>query len=110
MKWCAKAVPKSENLSELEEGPKRSILIPYRVWEDLDSYDKNLKSKFIRAFRFLSRDINHPSLRVEVIKEGGGARSYFRIRVGPQYRIHFELQANFYSILAVGPHRLEGIG
>ncbi|MGD0693496.1 MAG: hypothetical protein ABSB82_01440 [Terriglobia bacterium] len=43
----------------------RSILIATEIWDELDSYDKNLKSKFIRAFRFLSRDVRHPSLRIE---------------------------------------------
>ena len=36
----------------------RAILVGPRIWEDLDSYDKNLKSKFVRAFRFLILDIH----------------------------------------------------
>ena len=103
-------MPRFVTLSEPEKSTNRAILVPYKVWEDLDSYDKNVKSKFVRTFRFLSRDINHPSLRVEVIREAGGSETYFRIRVDPQYRIHCELQANCYHILVVGPHRLQGIG
>ena len=86
----------------------RQLIIGPHIWEVLDSYDKNLKSKFIRAFRFISRNIGHPSLHLEVIKKGNEA--YYRVHVDPQYRIHFELRDNFYLILAIGPHRLQGIG
>jgi hypothetical protein len=86
----------------------RSILIATEIWDELDSYDKNLKSKFIRAFRFISRDVQHPSLRTEVIRRGDTL--LFRSRVDPSYRIHFDQQGAFYRILAVGPHRLQGIG
>jgi mRNA-degrading endonuclease RelE of RelBE toxin-antitoxin system len=78
------------------------------MWEDLDSYDKNLKSKFVRAFRFLSRDMTHPSLRAEVVREGGD--TFWRARVGPNYRFHFELKEPHYVILAISPHRLQRIG
>ncbi len=86
----------------------RPILVGPRIWEELDSYDKNLKSKFIRAFRFLSGDMGHPSLRSELVREGSD--TYWRARVGPQYRFHFEIRENYYVILAIGPHRLQGIG
>jgi mRNA-degrading endonuclease RelE of RelBE toxin-antitoxin system len=86
----------------------RPLLIGPRVREDLDSFDKNLRSKFIRAFRFLRRDMLHPSLQTEVIKEGGDA--FYRARVDPEYRIHFEFHDTYYLILAVGPHRLQRIG
>jgi len=86
----------------------RPLLIGPKVWDELDSLDKNLKSKFIRAFRFLSRDINHPSLQVEYVKAQGS--EFYRGRVDPKYRIHFERHETHYVILAVGPHRLQGIG
>jgi hypothetical protein len=86
----------------------RSILIGPAIWAELDSFDKNLKSKFIRAFRFLSRDINHPSLQVEYINDGD--RSFYRARIDLKRRFHFELTGSNYVILAVGPHRLQGIG
>jgi len=74
----------------------------------LDSYDKNLKSKFIRAFRSISRDIGHPSLRLELVKSGAG--SFYRARVDDAYRVHFEVWSDYYLILAIGAHRLQGIG
>ena len=86
----------------------RSILIGPAIWDEVDSFDKNLKSKFIRAFRFLSRDISHPSLQVEYINDGD--RSFCRARVDPKRRFHFELTDLHHVILAVGPHRLQGIG
>jgi mRNA-degrading endonuclease RelE of RelBE toxin-antitoxin system len=86
----------------------RPILVGPAIWDQLDSFDKNLKSKFVRAFRFLSRDINHPSLRVEYVK--GGDRSFYRARVDAWYRFHFELEGTHYVIIAIGPHRLQGIG
>jgi mRNA-degrading endonuclease RelE of RelBE toxin-antitoxin system len=86
----------------------RPLLVGPRIWEDLDSLDKNVKSKFIRALRFLSKDMLHPSLPTEIIKEGGDA--FYRARVDPKYRIHFEIHETYYLILAVGPHRLQGIG
>ena len=86
----------------------RPLTIGPQIWDLLDSYDKNLKSKFIRAFRFISRDIGHPSLHLEVVK--AGKEAFFRVHVDPKYRIHFELKDNYYLILAIGPHRLQGIG
>jgi hypothetical protein len=88
--------------------PSRSVLVPPRIWDVLDSYDKNLQSKFIRAFRFISRDIRHPSLRLELVKMPQS--SFFRARVDPKFRIHFELKDGYYLIVAVGSHRLQGIG
>ena len=88
--------------------PSRSILVGAKVWEELDSYDKNLKSKFIRAFRFLSTDMSHPSLCVETVKAPGS--SFYRARVDLNHRVHFEVRGDYYLILAVGPHRLQGIG
>ena len=86
----------------------RPILVGPAIWDELDSFDKNLKSKFVRAFRFLSRDINHPSLQVEYINDG--ERSFYRARVDPKRRFHFELKETCYIIIAIGPHRLQGIG
>lgn len=86
----------------------KPILVGSDVWEKLDSYDKNLKSKFIRAFRFLSKDLGHPSLRVETVHEGG--RSFWRARVDLKYRVHFEIREADFLILDIGPHRLQGIG
>jgi len=102
-------VPKLIKTPRNDKWPSgQAIPIPPRVWDELDSYEKNLKSKFIRAFRFLSRDISHPSLQVELIKAGDD--SFYRARVDPQYRIHFERTGSYYAILAIGTHRLQGIG
>lgn len=87
---------------------KRSILIPPHLWDELDSYEKNLQSKFIKAFRLISKNIGHPSLRLEIIKQNG--QGFYRARVDQRYRIHFELTGNYYAILAIGPHNLRGIG
>jgi len=84
------------------------ILIASEIWDELDSYDKNLKSKFIRAFRFISKNLQHPSLHVEAIRRG--TEMFYRARVDLKYRIHFDIEENHYRILAVGPHHLQGIG
>ncbi len=86
----------------------RSILVGPRIWEDLDSYDKILKSKFIRTFRFISEDVGHPSLPTEVVH--GGVDTFDCARVDPKYRIHFELRYGYYLILVIVPHPLLGIG
>jgi len=86
----------------------RPILIGPPIWEQLDSYDKNLKSKFIRAFRFLSLNMGHPSLQVELIRVGNDR--FYRARVDRNYRIHFERREDYHLILAIGPHRLQAIG
>jgi hypothetical protein len=86
----------------------RPILIGPAIWDELDSFDKNLKSKFVRAFRFLSRDISHRSLQVEYVKVGD--TRFYRAWVDPRYRFHFERNETHYLILAIGPHRLQGIG
>ena len=91
-----------------ESPNKRSILIPSHLWDELDSYEKNLQSKFIKAFRLISRDLGHPSLRIEIIKQYGQA--LYRARVDQQYRVHFELRGSYYAVLAIGPHSLQGIG
>lgn len=96
----------------VEEQIKRAILVPPRIWKELDSLresDKNLQSKFIRALRFLSSDIRHPSLQVEMIRSQ--KETIYRARVDLQHRIHFELnEAGYYVILEIGGHRLQGIG
>ena len=101
-------MPKSAILSDSERSRERAILIPPRIWDELDSYEKNLQTKFIRAFRLVSKNLGHPSLRVELIKQR--PQSLYRVRVDPNYRIHLELWTHYYLILAVGPHRLQGIG
>ena len=101
-------MPKPANPSKPSPLTRRPLLIGSPIWDELDSYDKNLKSKCIRAFRFISRDIGHPSLRLEIVKTGSG--SFYRARVDDAHRIHFEVWDNYYLILALGPHRLQGIG
>jgi len=39
-----------------------------------------------------------------------GGSEFYRGRVDPKYRFHFERQETQYMILAIGPHRLQGIG
>ena len=92
-----------------DESPiRRAILIPPHLWDELDSYEKNLQSKFIKAFRLITKDAGHPSLRIEIINQHGQA--VYRARVDQRYRVHFELKGNYYAILAICPHRLQGIG
>ena len=86
----------------------RPILVGPAIWDELDSLDKNLKSKFVRAFRFLSQDMSHPSLQIEYVKAGGSG--FYGGRVDPKYRFHFERHETHYEVLAIGPHRLQGIG
>jgi len=78
------------------------------VWDELESYEKNLQSKFVKAFRLISKDLGHPSLRIEAVKIKGGA--FYRARVSAQFRMHFELRGTFYAVVAIGPHDLQGIG
>ena len=101
-------MPKSVPLPDYEDPARRPILIPPRVWDELDSYEKNLQSKFIKAFRLISKDLAHPSLHIEVVRIKGAA--LYRARVDAQFRVHFELSGNFYAVVAVGPHHLQGIG
>ena len=92
-----------------DESPtKRAILIPPHLWDELDSYEKNLQSKFIKAFRLISKDAGHPSLHIEIIKQYGQA--FYRARVDQRYRVHFEVRGGYYAVLAIGPHSLQGIG
>ena len=101
-------MPKPASADSRAQTARRPLLIASHIWDELDSYDKNLKSKFIRAFRFISRDIGHPSLRLELVKTGTG--SFYRARVNDAHRIHFEVWSDYYLILAIGAHRLQGIG
>ncbi len=101
-------MPRAAILSEPERPASFPILIPTRIWDDLDSYDKNLQSKFIRAFRHISHDLGHPSLHFELVKIE--SLSIYRARVDPKHRIHFEFKGNSYLISAIGGYRLQGIG
>ncbi len=87
---------------------RRAILIPPHIWDELDSYEKNLQAKFIKAFRLMSKDLGHPSLHIEIIKQHG--QGLYRARIDQRFRVHFELKGGFYAILAVGPHSIQGIG
>ena len=101
-------MPKPASPPKPDQPSCRPLLIGSAIWEELDSYDKDLKSKFIRAFRFMSRDIGHPSLRLELVKSGAG--SFYRARIDDAHRVHFEVWSDYYLILAIGAHRLDGIG
>ena len=103
-----KAVPKLETHPEHDKRTSRAILVPPRIWQGLDSFDKNLKSKSIRACKFISLELGHPSLQIKLVKVQNV--SVYRARVDPQHRIHFELAGNHYLILEIGGHRLQGIG
>jgi hypothetical protein len=71
-------------------------------------YEKNLQSKFVKAFRLISKDVGHPSLRVEIIRQN--RQTLYRARVDQRSRIQFELKGNYYAFLAIGSHSLQGIG
>ena len=101
-------MPRFVPLPDRDEPARRPILVPPLVWDALDSFEKNLQSKVIKALRLISRDLGHPSLHIEIIKSHD--RAFYRARVDPKYRIHFELSGRCYAILAIGPHHLQGIG
>jgi hypothetical protein len=54
-----------------------------------------------------SNPVCHPE-RVEYTNDG--ERSFYRARVDPKHRFHFKRLETHYLILAIGPHRLQGIG
>ena len=101
-------MPRVETHPEHEKIASLPILVPPRIWQELDSYEKNLKSKFIRAFKFISLDLGHPSLQIKLVKVQNVP--VYRVRVDPQHRIHFELAGHYYLILEIGGHQLQGIG
>ncbi|MBI2061185.1 MAG: hypothetical protein HYT87_15705 [Nitrospirae bacterium] len=85
------------------------IVIPPAELDTVDSWDKNLKSRFIKACCLASGNLFHPSLHTEKIEIGG--RPALRSRMDDAHRIHFEIPASGQlRIRAVGGHRLEGIG
>lgn len=91
-----------------DESPaRRAILIPPYLWDELDSYEKDLQSQFVKTFRLISKDVGHPSLHIEIVKHRG--KAFYRARVDQRHRVHFELKGSYYAILAIGPHSLQGI-
>ncbi|MBI2889956.1 MAG: hypothetical protein HYY13_04130 [Nitrospirae bacterium] len=76
----------------------------------MDGWDKNAKSRFIKACRLASVDLSHPSLHTKkvVLPDGSPA---IRCRIDDFHRIHFNPPTGGQlRIREVGGHRLEGIG
>jgi hypothetical protein len=53
--------------------------------------------------RFLLHDMRHPSLRVHKLRSVEGL---WEFSVTMKYRVIFEIEGEYYVLLAVGPHRI----
>jgi mRNA interferase RelE/StbE len=73
-----------------------------RFKKDYHSLPKDIQRRVDEKLRFLLKDPRHPSLRVHKIR---GAKGLWEFSVTIKYRLLFEINGEFFVLLAVGPHK-----
>ena len=68
---------------------------------DFQALSAQLKRRTEQALRFLLSDPHHPSLHTKRIR---GTRNYWEARVTRSHRLIFTMEADAYTLYAVGPH------
>jgi len=74
-----------------------------RFKQDYRTLPRDVQRRVDEKLRFLLRDPRHPSLRVHKIR---GVEGLWEFSVTTKYRALFEINGEFYVLLAVGPHRI----
>jgi mRNA-degrading endonuclease RelE of RelBE toxin-antitoxin system len=73
-----------------------------RFKKDYLTLPKNIQRRVDEKLKFLLRDPRHPSLRVHKIRVKG----LWEFSVTMNYRVLFEINGEFFVLLAVGPHNI----
>jgi mRNA interferase RelE/StbE len=74
-----------------------------RFKKDYLTLPKNIQRRVDEKLKFLLRDPRHPSLRVHKIR---GVKGLWELSVTMNYRVLFEINGEFFVLLAVGPHNI----
>jgi mRNA interferase RelE/StbE len=74
-----------------------------RFKKDYRTLPKDLQRRVDEKLKFLLRDPRHPSLRVHKIR---GVKGLWEFSVTMNYRVLFEINGEFFVLLAVGPHNI----
>ncbi len=74
-----------------------------RFKKDYRTLPKDIQQRVDEKLRFLLRDPRHPSLRVHKIR---GAKGLWEFSVTTKYRVLFEIEGEFFVLLAAGPHKI----
>jgi mRNA interferase RelE/StbE len=74
-----------------------------RFKKDYLTLPKNIQRRADEKLKFLLRDPRHPSLRVHKIR---GVKGLWEFSVTMNYRVLFEINGEFFVLLAVGPHNI----
>lgn len=104
-------VPAQEKPAELASLSNIETIFSYRVLQQFAELPKNIKSKVPSTLTRLSKNPDHPGLRLEKISNAN--ETFYRCRIDQKYRIHLNFSGSDpvkLTIRAIGGHRLEGIG
>jgi len=74
-----------------------------RFKKDYRTLPKDIQRRVDEKLTFLLRDPRHPSLRVHKIR---GAKGLWEFSVTTHYRVLFEINGEFFVLLAAGPHKI----
>lgn len=79
------------------------IRVTNRFKKDYQKLPKNIQQRVDEKLRFLLHDMRYPSLRVHKLR---GVEGPWEFSVTMNYRVIFEIEAEWYVLLAVGPHQI----
>jgi len=74
-----------------------------RFKKDYHTLPEKIQRRVDEKLKFLLRDPRHSSLRVHKIR---GAKGLWEFSVTMNYRVLFEINGEFFVLLAVGPHKI----
>jgi mRNA interferase RelE/StbE len=74
-----------------------------RFKKDYRALPEDIQRRVDEKLRFLLRDPRHPSLWVHKIR---GAKGLWEFSVTTRYRALFEINGEYFVLLAAGPHRI----
>ncbi len=74
-----------------------------RFKNDYQRLPADIQRRVDEKLRFLLHDMRYPSLRVHKLR---GVEGLSELSVTMNYRVIFEIESEWYVLLAVGPHRI----
>jgi len=74
-----------------------------RFKKDYQNLPSGIQQRVDEKLRFLLHDIRYPALRVHKLR---GVEGLWEFSVTMNYRVIFEIEGEYYVLLAVGSHRI----
>lgn len=74
-----------------------------RFKRDYQNLPTDIQQRVDQKLRFLLHDMRYPSLRIHKLR---GVEGLWEFSVTMHYRVIFEIEGEYYVLLAVGPHRI----